>query len=159
MQYNELLQLIDRVDKSTIAYVDFKTEGAHVILGKEVPSLAAAAPVREVAPVAAPVLSPVREVTEIATTTVAPEEIAATPDEGAEDVVSPMIGVVYLQESPDADPYVQVGDRVNKGDVVCIIEAMKLMNEIHAPISGVVTEILVENESVVEYGQPLIRIK
>ncbi len=75
-----------------------------------------------------------------------------------EAVESPMVGVVYLQPKPDEDPYVKVGDRVEQGDVICIVEAMKLMNEIQAPRSGIVTEILVENEEVVEYKQPLIRI-
>ena len=63
-----------------------------------------------------------------------------------------------FKKMKDEDPYVKVGDRVEQGDVICIVEAMKLMNEIHAPHSGVVTEILVENEAVVEYKQPLIRI-
>ncbi len=61
-----------------------------------------------------------------------------------EVVESPMVGVIYLQPHPDEDPYVKVGDRVEQGDVICIVEAMKLMNEIQAPHSGVITEILVE---------------
>ena len=69
-----------------------------------------------------------------------------------------MVGVVYLQPGPDKDYFVQMGDRVEQGQTICIIEAMKLMNEIQAPKAGIVTEILIENEEVVEFGQPLIRI-
>ena len=74
-------------------------------------------------------------------------------------IVSPMVGTFYAKSSPDAEPFVKVGDIISAGDVVCIVEAMKLMNEIEAESDGVVAEILVENEQLVEYGQPLIRLK
>ena len=74
-------------------------------------------------------------------------------------IESPMVGVFYAAPSPDSEPYVSVGSTVNKGDVVCIIEAMKLMNEVTSEKSGVITEICVENGQVVEYGQPLFLIK
>ncbi len=74
-------------------------------------------------------------------------------------IEAPMVGVFYAAPSPDSEPYVSVGSTVKKGDVVCIIEAMKLMNEVTAEKSGVVTEICVENGQVVEYGQPLFLIK
>ncbi len=74
-------------------------------------------------------------------------------------IESPMVGVFYAAPSPDSEPYVSVGSTVKKGDVVCIIEAMKLMNEVTAEKSGVITEICVENGQVVEYGQPLFFIK
>ena len=157
MEYTELLQLIDKLDQSTVAYVDFKQADTHVILSKEVPH-------QEVneSPVAPNSVTnaalPTVEANEGSVTQTEPQT-ASLPDSATEDVASPMIGVVYLQETPDSEPYVQVGDRINKGDVVCIVEAMKLMNEIHSPVSGVVTEILVENEAVVEYNQPIIRVK
>ncbi|MDO5550740.1 MAG: acetyl-CoA carboxylase biotin carboxyl carrier protein [Lachnospiraceae bacterium] len=74
-------------------------------------------------------------------------------------VTSPLVGVFYSASSPDADPFVKVGDRVKKGQVLGIIEAMKLMNEIESEYDGVVEAILVKNEDVVEYGQPLFRIR
>lgn len=74
-------------------------------------------------------------------------------------VVSPLVGTFYSSPSPDAAPYVQIGDTVKKGQVLGIIEAMKLMNEIESEYDGVVEAILVENENVVEYGQPLFRIR
>jgi acetyl-CoA carboxylase biotin carboxyl carrier protein len=70
-----------------------------------------------------------------------------------------MVGTFYRSPSPDDPPYVEVGDRIRLGQTVCIIEAMKLMNEIEAEVSGQVMEVLVENGKPVEYGQPLMRVK
>ena len=75
------------------------------------------------------------------------------------EIKSPMIGTFYRAPSPESDDYVQVGDHVNADSVVCIVEAMKVMNEIKAEISGVITEIVAENASAVEYGQPLCRVR
>lgn len=74
-------------------------------------------------------------------------------------VKSPIVGVFYSASSPESEPYVTVGKNVKKGDIVCIIEAMKVMNEIKAPCDGTVTSILVENEALVEYDQALMVIK
>lgn len=74
-------------------------------------------------------------------------------------VKSPMVGVFYSSSSPDSAPFVKVGDQVKKGDVLCIIEAMKLMNEIVAEQDGEITEILAENGQLVEFSQPLFRIR
>ena len=73
-------------------------------------------------------------------------------------MTSPMVGTFYLKPSPNAEPYVKVGQKVKKGDVLCIIEAMKLMNEIESEYDGIVEEILVKDSESVEYGQPLFRI-
>lgn len=75
------------------------------------------------------------------------------------EVPSPLVGVAYLASSPDKPAFVSVGDSVKKGQTLLIIEAMKVMNEIPAPRDGIVTEILVTNEEVVEFGQGLVRIK
>ena len=85
------------------------------------------------------------------------ENTAARPVKGTL-VTSPTVGVFYAAASPDSKPLVEVGDEVKKGDILCIIEAMKLMNEIPAEADGVVQEICAENGQVVEYGQPLFRI-
>ena len=74
-------------------------------------------------------------------------------------IVSPMVGTFYAKPAPDKPPYVQVGDRVKKGQIVCIIEAMKLMNEIESDVEGEIVECLVENEQMVEYGQTLFFVK
>lgn len=164
MQYEELVKLIDKLDQSSLAYFEFTNDNERLLLAKEVPQVAAPAPVV------------VTDVTESAALTAAPASLAApapvaapevveapaapapAPAAAGKEVPAPMVGVVYLQANPDADPYVQVGDSVKKGQVLCLIEAMKLMNEIVAPQDGVVSAILVENENIVEYGQALFRI-
>ena len=86
-----------------------------------------------------------------------PEQIAE--EKGCNVVKSPLVGTFYAAPSEDAQPFVKVGDTVKKGQTLAIVEAMKLMNEIESEFDGVVTEILVENEDNVEYGQPLFRIQ
>lgn len=163
MQYEELVKLIDKLDQSSLAYFEFTNDNERLLLAKEVPQVAAPAPVvvtdvTESAALTAPASlaapAPVA-VPEVVETPAAP---ASAPEVAGKDVPAPMVGVVYLQANPDADPYVQVGDSVKKGQVLCLIEAMKLMNEIVAPQDGVVSAILVENENIVEYGQALFRI-
>jgi len=94
--------------------------------------------------------------------TAAPEtpEVGEKPaDSGVITVTSPIVGTFYRSSSPDALSYVEVGDVVKKGQVLCIIEAMKLMNEIESEVDGKVVEILLENAQPVEYGEPLFRIE
>ena len=163
MQYEELVKLIDKLDQSSLAYFEFTNDNERLLLAKEVPQVAGPAPVvvtdvtesaalTAPASLAAPAPVAAPEVAE------APAALAPAPEATGKEVPAPMVGVVYLQANPDADPYVQVGDSVKKGQVLCLIEAMKLMNEIVAPQDGVVSAILVENENIVEYGQALFRI-
>ena len=77
----------------------------------------------------------------------------------AKYITSPIVGVVYLQSSPDADPFVQVGKQITSNDTVCIIEAMKIMNEIKSDFNGEVLEVLVENGQMVDFGQKLFAIR
>ncbi|MBX2820130.1 MAG: acetyl-CoA carboxylase biotin carboxyl carrier protein [Rhodothermaceae bacterium] len=88
----------------------------------------------------------------------AEEAAPAAASENDHTIKAPIVGTFYSAPSPDADPFISVGDRVNKGDVLCIIEAMKLMNEIEAEVSGTVKEILINNSEPVEYDQPLFVI-
>jgi acetyl-CoA carboxylase biotin carboxyl carrier protein len=106
---------------------------------------------RQSAPSASPVASPAPAVTAIA-------GAEATQPPGAIAVEAPMVGTFYRASSPTADPYVQEGDLVKHGQIVCIIEAMKLMNEIEAKVSGRILRIYPENGQPVEYGQPLFLI-
>lgn len=115
---------------------------------QEVVAVAPAAPVM---PVAAPAPAAGAEALGVS------HEQAAPQKEGAL-VLSPTVGVFYASPSPDARPFVEVGDQVKKGDTLCIIEAMKLMNEIPSEVDGTVAEICVGNGQVVEYNQPLFRI-
>lgn len=88
-----------------------------------------------------------------------PAGAAEGQDAAVHTVAAPMVGVFYASPSPDMKPFVSVGDAVRAGDVLCIIEAMKMMNEITAEVGGVVTEICAGNKQVVEYGHPLFRIR
>ena len=153
MKYEELRELITHIDESSLAYVDVETESHHVIISKEVPQMRMK---QEDSPQAQAIIEPSVE-NEVRTVEI-PKENVEIEIQG-EVIEAPMVGVVYLQATPDADPYVKVGDKVEQGDVICIVEAMKLMNEIQAPFSGVITEVFVQNEEVVEYGQPLLRME
>lgn len=93
----------------------------------------------------------------------APAQVVSAPIEVKEqkkfsEIVSPMVGTFYASPSPESAPFVQVGQQINVGDVVCIVEAMKVMNEIKAETAGIVAEILVENGQPLEYGQPLFKL-
>lgn len=89
------------------------------------------------------------------------EEVSPKKDteEEAIYIEAPMVGTFYAASAPGTPPYVTVGSKVKKGDVVCIIEAMKLMNEVESEVEGEIVEIMVNNEELVEYGQPLFRVK
>ena len=124
--------------------------------------MAVAAPVvHQIAPIASPVAAPL-----VAAPVAAPvaggaaaAPAAAAVADGAHVVTSPFVGTFYRRPNPDSPPYVQTGEKVDKGAVLCIVEAMKLMNEIEADVSGTVVAILVEDGATVEYGQPLFRIR
>jgi acetyl-CoA carboxylase biotin carboxyl carrier protein len=88
-----------------------------------------------------------------------PAEPEPPPEPPGHVLTSPIVGTFYAAPSPDAEPYIRVGDRVQKGQVVCIIEAMKLMNEIESDVSGVVQKIYPENAQPVEFGEPLFSVK
>jgi acetyl-CoA carboxylase biotin carboxyl carrier protein len=87
------------------------------------------------------------------------EEKKEEIDKNMVEIKSPMVGTFYRAPSPESPPYVQVGDRVNPDSILCIVEAMKLMNEIKAELSGTILDILVENGQPVEYGQPMFKIR
>ena len=89
----------------------------------------------------------------------APPVPAAAPQEGTTEVTSPMVGVFYAAPAENAEPFVKVGDRVKRGQTLCIVEAMKLMNEIMAELDGEIVEVCVQNGQVVDFGCPLFRIK
>lgn len=86
-------------------------------------------------------------------------QTAPVSNENLHKIVSPMVGTFYSAPSPDADPYVKVGDKVTESSIVCIVEAMKLFNEIEAEVNGEIVEVLVQNGQLVEYGQPLFLVK
>jgi acetyl-CoA carboxylase biotin carboxyl carrier protein len=143
MDLRKLKKLIDLVQESGIAELEI-TEGeerVRIARGGQVSIAPAVAP----APTAAALPS-------------AGAPVADDPGEARHTLNAPMVGTFYRASAPDAKPFVEVGQQVKEGEPVCIIEAMKLMNEIEADASGTVVEILVENGQPVEYGQPLFVI-
>ena len=109
------------------------------------------------APAPAPAVQPTAPAPEA--TPVQTAEPVQTPSAPTKTIDAPMVGVFYQASSPDAEPYVKVGQSVKKGQTVCIIEAMKLMNEIQAEEDGVIAEVLVKNGEVVDFGKPLFAIQ
>ncbi|MCK8617398.1 acetyl-CoA carboxylase biotin carboxyl carrier protein [Fructobacillus sp. M158] len=108
---------------------------------------------------AAPVAAPAANVTSPSTPVEAAAEVAATKAPAAgKEIKAPMVGTVYLKPKPEEPDFKSVGDHVEKGETVAIIEAMKLMTEIKSDVSGTIAEILVENEEVVDYDKPLYRV-
>ncbi len=161
METREIKELIEQLKGTEYGYIDIRHEGSQILLSKTVP-------VRESAEYA----RPEKETAEVSQGKSIQTEIPAAfkPAENAvtnnkeeeancEILKSPMVGTFYESPSPEAEAFIKVGDKVKKGDTLCIIEAMKLMNEIEAECSGTIIEILVDNEAVVEYNQPLFKIK
>ena len=159
MNFKEILELIDRVAESGIGGVEIEQGGTKVrIEGKSAhPKMFAyagelksdSAPIPMAALPAAPAEAPKAET----------RSAAAGPAPGVHVMTSPIVGTFYRAASPEAPPFVNVGDRVTKGQVICIIEAMKLMNEIESDVDGVVAEIYPQNGQPVEFGEPLFGIK
>jgi len=162
--------LIAAVDQSGIDSLEIERGGTRIRIAKSpAPASAAPVPVPAAVPAPLPVAVPVNPATEASPPTApaaapapAPastEAAAATAGAELVEVKSPMVGTFYRAPSPEAPPYVELGSRVVPGQTLCIIEAMKLMNELKAEVSGVVREICVENGEPVEYGQVLFRIE
>mgnify|MGYP001818783463 CR=1 FL=1 len=153
MDIRKVKKLIELLDESGIAEIEI-TEGEESVRISRYTQGAPAAP----APVPAAIAAPAPAAAAPAPAEAAPAAVHAEPDEEGFLVTAPMVGTFYAASSPGAAPYVQVGDRVNEGDTLCIIEAMKMMNQIEADVSGVVKSIRVQNGEPVEYGQTLIVI-
>ncbi|MEW6695003.1 Biotin carboxyl carrier protein of acetyl-CoA carboxylase [Tepidimonas thermarum] len=149
MDLRKLKTLIDLVSESNISELEITEAEGKVRIVKA----AAAAPVAMAAPAVAAPVAPVTISAPPAAAAAAPE--AAPADVAGHVIKSPMVGTFYRAPSPGAKPFVEVGQAVKEGEPVCIIEAMKILNEIEADRAGVIKAILVENGQAVEYGQPL----
>ena len=142
MNLEHIKVLIDMVDRSEITEFNYEDKEMKVVLKKEKER----------------VVAPVKQSTQ---QQIQVKEITTT-EEHNEDTITinaPMVGTFYKSPSPEADPYVKVGDKVTNNSIVCILEAMKLFNEIQAEVSGEIIEILAEDGQLVEYGQPLFKVK
>jgi acetyl-CoA carboxylase biotin carboxyl carrier protein len=161
MKVQEIREFIKLVDQSNISEFFFENEGTKIKLKKTetgtVLQPSAAQEVvqanAEVKPVAAPV--------PVAPKAVEPAKPAAavTEQENLHKITSPMVGTFYQSPAPDSPAYVKAGDKVTGDSIVCIVEAMKLFNEIEAEVSGEIVEVLVKEGQLVEYGQPLFLVK
>jgi acetyl-CoA carboxylase biotin carboxyl carrier protein len=158
MDFNQLQELLAAIAGTDIAELTLKSSNFELTVRKGIPL----APLGELAPnstLATPIQPvPPATVTVSESTTTSVTTPAPPVEKNWVDVKSPMVGTFYRSPAPDEPPFAQVGDRVRLGQTVCIIEAMKLMNEIEAELSGEVMEVLVDNGQPVEYGQTLMRI-
>ncbi|CAN5687220.1 acetyl-CoA carboxylase biotin carboxyl carrier protein [soil metagenome] len=162
---NELRELITLIQENGFSEFELEREGFRIHVRRDLPgseavSNSGGAQIADAFPV-----PPANAVGSGTRTSATPDhpgaraETAASEDQDLHMVPSPIVGTFYRSASPDADPFVKIGSRVEPESVVCIIEAMKLMNEIQAETSGEVVKIYVENGQPVEYGQPLFGIK
>ena len=156
MDLRKLKTLIDLVSESNISELEITEADGKVRIVKADPAGVAMVPAAHFDPAAAPVMAaPVAA----APTAAAPAPAAAAPAETGHIVKSPMVGTFYRSSSPGAKAFVDVGSAVKEGEPVCIIEAMKIMNEIEADKTGTITKIFCENGQAVEFGQPLFIIE
>jgi acetyl-CoA carboxylase biotin carboxyl carrier protein len=143
----EIRRLADLLREYGLSEVEVEREGVRVRLRRELAAAPGTPAPGGARPAAAPGAAP------------DPEVASDAAEAHLLTVEAPMVGTFYRAPSPDAQPFVRDGDRVKKGQVVCIIEAMKLMNEIEAKVAGRVVKVLVENAQPVEYGQPLFLLE
>ncbi len=161
MDLSYLRRLVKLFDDSTLTELTIEEEGITVHLARN-PSTNNVAPV--VAPMVMPQpIAPPPPTPQPATESESPKAQRDTaaetpPSSKTHTIISPIVGTFYRAPAPDAEPYVKVGDHVVPGQTLCIIEAMKLMNEIESDVSGTVVRVLVENGQAVEYNQPLFEI-
>lgn len=152
MDIRKIKKLIELVEESGIAELEITEGEESVRINRHSSAPVAAAPVHYAA-APAPVAAPAAAAAPAATEDAAPAAVSG------HQVKSPMVGTFYRASSPEAPSYVEVGDTVNVGDTLCIVEAMKMMNQIEADKAGVVKAILVDNEEPVEFDQPLFVIE
>jgi acetyl-CoA carboxylase biotin carboxyl carrier protein len=150
-------RLIDMVDGAGIDSLEISRFGTRVRIAKSPPVTVSAAATGPVAPPATSAPAPAA-VPAAASEPPSAAEAEAEGDSSLAEVTSPMVGTFYRSPAPDAPAYVETGDRVEKGQTLCILEAMKLMNELEAEVSGTIREICVDNAEPGEFGQVLFRI-
>ena len=164
MKGEEIIQLLEAVSKNNIDQLSVTSDdGKEIVITNNDAKSVVVAPEAVVPVVPTAPVAPAQVAVAPAQVAAVPAPVAAVPTPAAPEekgqlVKSPLVGTFYNAPSPDSPAYVKVGDTVKKGQILGIIEAMKLMNEIESDYDGVVTEILIKNEETVEFGQPLFRI-
>jgi acetyl-CoA carboxylase biotin carboxyl carrier protein len=164
IKIQEIRELIKLVDQSSIDEFTFEHDGSKIKMKKHNDNAGTVVKhvTQEVQQTPALVQEPVQQAPVAGAAPVqaeAPTAVPAASTENLHKITSPMVGTFYAAPSPDAENYVNVGDRVSSNKVVCIVEAMKLFNEIEAEVNGEIVEILAKNGQLVEYGQPLFLVK
>ena len=161
LNFNELRELVTTLSQTDISELTLKGADFELTLRKQGAIVPAAAPAITVTPQDQPLTPPVIPAIQPVSST--PPAPAPTPppsvDSNLLEITSPMVGTFYRSPAPEESSFVEIGDRIQTGQTVCIIEAMKLMNELEAEVSGEIVEILVQNAEPVEFGQPLMRVK
>lgn len=164
MKVEEIIQLLEAVSKNNIDQLSVTSDdGKEIVITNNDAKSVVVAPEAVVPVVPTAPVAPAQVAVAPAQVAAVPTPVAAAPAPAAQEekgqlVKSPLVGTFYNAPSPDSPAYVKVGDTVKRGQILGIIEAMKLMNEIESDYDGVVTEILIKNEETVEFGQPLFRI-
>ena len=153
---NEIKELIKLLDETSVQELEIENEGTRLSIRK--PGKTEVVQVQQAIHQAPPVMQAIPQVQQEVKPQAGANEQKSV-DSNLHTIVSPMVGTFYRSSSPEAAPYASVGDRVTNKSTVCIIEAMKLMNELEAEVSGQIVEVLVENGQLVEYGQPLFLVK
>lgn len=173
LKIQEIREIIRLIDQSSISEFKYEHDDSRITIKKELKAApqqvvnqevvqqqpqqqAVAQPAQHQAPAEQPKqeTTPLKEVPKQQATTEVVED-----DDNIVEIVSPMVGTFYRKPSPESDPYVEVGDQIEEDTIVCIVEAMKLFNEIEAEVKGEIVEVLVEDATLVEYGQPLFKVK
>ena len=155
MNFKEIKELIEILDQSTLTEINIEdTKGSKVILKKEKETEIVTPQISQ--PAMQSVAPPVQQTPAVDNSV---NESKQTVTDNHKTINAPMVGTFYKSPSPEEEAYVQVGDSVSNDTTVCILEAMKLFNEIQAEVSGEIVEILVEDGQMVEYGQPLFKVK
>lgn len=159
MDFKDIKKIVELMDEHGLSQFTLEQDETKLELKKggdvdvaALSQLMASAPTPTAAPVA-------HAVSADAPTSGEPGPEPSGPHAGTEEITSPMVGTFYNASAPDADAFIKIGDRVNADTAVCIVEAMKVMNEIQAEISGEIVEVLVENGTAVQFGEPLFRVK
>ena len=147
MTNQEILELMARFDASSLTSFKLHSKDADLEMGKGIPAALAAAPAPAAAPAAPAAPAP------------APATPAAAPAPEGKCITAPVVGTFYMAPAPDQPPFVQVGDKVQKGQTVCLMEAMKMMSEVKAPCDCVIEAILQEDGALVSFGDSLIRYR
>ena len=143
MELESIYALMERFERSSISGLELEQNGTRLKLEKAVAAAPVAAPAAAAAPAPA----------------AAPAAGQPTQTEAGEYIKAPLVGTFYTAAGPDAAPFVQVGDKVQKGQTVCILEAMKAMSEIPAPMDCVIEEVLLDNGSLAAFDAPLFRVR